>query len=611
MIGEALRFDFDRPAAMLRDRPEEQLLQKEGETAPGAADDKTAAAGPAPGATAVLDGLRPYQRAAIEGAQKVWAQGDRGALIVLPTGAGKTRTAGAVIHGWPGRCLWLTHMDTLVQQAQGDLQEVIGEYIDLEQAQFRAGGSRVVIGSVQTLARPARLRRFRPDTFGLIVVDEAHHAPAATYRKVLDYFTAAKVLMVTATPNRMDGKRLEKMAARAFTYGIGHGVYDGYLVQPAAALPSLDSVDLSQLKAKNGDFSDADLSKALDIDEVFSTVVRETMALAGERRTVLFWPSVELAHKAAAAFNDARPDCARAVDGGTMTDKDDKRGILRDHQAGRFQYLHNVGVTAEGYNDPGIECVVIVRPTKSRSAHAQWIGRGTRPLVDGGIDRYQTREERQAAIAASRKPTLLVIDFTTNTGRHGDLSSVVELLAGGADKAVVDEAKKIVKKRPGIRVDEALREGAAAVKARIEAEAKKAAKAKAMKLTWKTIDPFQALGVPMPPPEPGTALLRASGAQRDFLERAGIEVPDDLTHAAAQKLIGTVKARNAAGMASFKQIRVLKRLGVRAPERMYRATASRLMTAAALNKEAGRGYRLMPGELEAILNLGRDPGEEG
>lgn len=596
----SLAFDFSRPAPQLR-KPDPVSV--------------VPAAAPAFVSWEAM-GLRSYQGKALDG----WlatVETARGGVVVMATGTGKTLTAGALMKRWPElsrrwslspRCLWLTHMDTLVSQARDDLEKCIGEYIDIDQGKnaFAGKNAGVVIASLMTISRPARLNRFARDHFGLIVVDEAHHAAAATYRRVLDYFSSAKLMAITATPNRMDKASLDDVVGpRAFTYGILHGIDDGYLVPIRTAVAELSKLDLSKLKARGGDFSDHDLAGAMDNPEVFAAIVSGTLEHAKDRRTVAFFPSVEVAHVAAEAFNKAKPDCARAVDGGSYTDTDEKRRILRDHQEGRFQVLCNVGVAAEGYNDKGIGCVAIVRPTKSKSAHAQWVGRGTRPLADVDSDR-PSREARRARIASSSKPDLLVIDFTANSGKH-DLASVVDYMAGGADEETVKRAKKIAKKTPGIRVDEALAKAGKemeAVRAKRKAEAERIAKANAVTLTWKTVDPFKAMGTSIPQAKPGE--VRASRAQRELLERFRIECPPGLSFSQAQHLIRTFKARQKAGLATPGQVAKLRDKRVPAPERLSYITASRVLDALSANL-----WRPLQPDVLASIVGSNEPGSNG
>ena len=162
--------------------------------------------------------LRPYQAEAVEAAFTEWAEHDS-VLMVKATGLGKTVSFADIVARWSpdqGRILVMAHRDELVQQAVEKIDYHIDERPEVEMGERVAGRhgilarSNVVVTSVQTMSRPSRMGRFDPEEFGLLIIDEAHHAPAATYRRVVDYFSQGglKILGVTATPHRKDGKEL-------------------------------------------------------------------------------------------------------------------------------------------------------------------------------------------------------------------------------------------------------------------------------------------------------------------------------------------------------------------------------------------------------------------
>lgn len=155
-------------------------------------------------------GLRPYQRDAAAAVMGEFRD-KRSTLIVMATGLGKTQTFGAIAAVWPGRVLVLAHREELLDQARARLRQMTGEPVGLEQAGYWATGERIVVASVQTLVREQRRARFAKAPFGLIVVDEAHHTPAKSYRSILEAFPEARVLGVTATPDRGDGTALQEI----------------------------------------------------------------------------------------------------------------------------------------------------------------------------------------------------------------------------------------------------------------------------------------------------------------------------------------------------------------------------------------------------------------
>lgn len=528
-----------------------------------------------------VDGLRPYQREAVTRIGSELA-GNRSTLLVMATGTGKTQTFGAVAKHWPGRVLVLAHRDELIDQARSRLSKMTGEFVGVEQAERSALGERIVIGSVQTMCREARLKAFPVDRFGLVVVDEAHHAVARTYRKIIDHFASAKLLGVTATPDRADESAMGQVFDTvAFTYDIQDGIRDAYLCPVVVQQVQVDAIDLSAVKTTAGDLNQGQLDAVMASEEALHGIARPTMELSGDRRTILFTTSVDNAHRLAEVLNRYRGGCARAVDGTTSFDT--RRDLLRGHKAGEYQFLCNVGVLTEGYDDPAVACIAMARPTKSRALYAQCIGRGLRPFPG--------------------KADCLVLDFSGNSGRH-KLVSGLDILAGKWPDEVVERAKADAKKSPAMRSDEALARAAAAIEAEKQAEIAKRARIKA-KVDYKAniVDPFGVLGMsserehfPSGPLTPG---------QLDTLNKFRIDVPEGCSRVQASRLISNAIMRKAKGLATYRQVRALSKYGIPA-QQMYMATAGRLMDAIAKN-----GWKpIAPAEVSRIVNA-REVGEDG
>lgn len=534
-------------------------------------------------------GLRPYQVEAVAAIGEALKTA-RSTLLVMATGLGKTQVFGAVTAGWPkpGRVLVLAHRDELLDQARKRLQQMTGEYVDLEQAEFRASGSRIVVGSVQTLSRPKRLERFPQDAFELVIVDEAHHAIAATYRRVLDWFEHAKVLGVTATPDRQDEKGMHNVFETvAYKREIEDGIRDGYLCPIVVDRVRVAGVELAAVRTTAGDLNQGDLDAVMSTEKALHGVIDPTIEKAGTRRTIVFTTSVANAHRMAEIFNRYRIGCAQAVDGETATDK--RRAILAGHKRGDFQFLINVGVLTEGYDDPAVACVAMARPTKSRALYAQCAGRGLR--IHPG------------------KEDCLLLDFAGNSGRHL-LVSALDILGGKYTDEEVKAAKEIAEEKPGINGQEALEKAREelAEKARKAAEreaAKRAAiKAKKVNYTSERMNPFSFGGVAEgdqigSPPADHQQLAKLEGWY-------GKDVPPDCTSAQAERLIRAFRHRMAAGLCTYKQG---KQLGQRGYDtsRMRRETAHALMDAIVKN----HWRALDPSVSAEILNRGREPGSEG
>ncbi len=303
----------------------------------------------------------------------------------MATGTGKTtsfveRTRRCKLNG--GRTLILADRDELIRQPQRKL-EAIGIVADVEKARERAGlSAKVVIASVQSL-RGARLTRFPRDHFDLVIADEADLAMAPSWRAIIDHFATAKLLGVTATPIRADGQALgEIFDSVAYRYEIRDAIRDGYLAPIVARRVVLDGIDLSAVKTRGGDLAQDQLAAILETERAISGVVVPLIELARDRPTVVFGVDVAHAEALAAALNDRRPGCARAVSGDTA--QDERRGLLEAYERGEFQFLCNCALLCRGWDAPHTSCVAIARPTKSWALACQMAGRGTRLSPETG-----------------------------------------------------------------------------------------------------------------------------------------------------------------------------------------------------------------------------------
>ena len=370
--------------------------------------------------------LRPYQIDA--GAATVLSldKYDR-VCLVLATGLGKTVVFSQIANDWTdGRVLVIAHREELIHQAAKKLYEVTGEWPDIEMAdqwanELSSRRKRFVVASVQSL-HSGRLTGDRFRDFGLVVVDEGHHAheESSSYGKVLNHLwdknTGVKVLLVTATPNRHDGKKL-LTDHFSYVYTIREGVEDGYLTRPMSSIVVVESMDFSNIKDGRFDLNQTQLHEELEKERPLQEIVTATVEEAGDRKTLIFAASVAAAERMAEITNRLRPDSAAWISGNrNKFPSEVRKEIFRQFAEGSIQFLYNVGVATEGFDDPGIEMIAMARPTKSLSLYAQQIGRGTR-VLPGVIDGLNTREERLAAIAASRKPYLKVLDFVDNSRR--------------------------------------------------------------------------------------------------------------------------------------------------------------------------------------------------
>jgi superfamily II DNA or RNA helicase len=533
--------------------------------------------------------LRDYQRRALDALLGA-LRAHRSALLTLPTGAGKTVVMAELVRlaaGRGRRVLLLAHREELLAQAaEKFMQHVPGVRVRLEQACARvdmADVPDVVVASVQTLARANRLARFAPDAFALVLVDEAHHAVAEGYRRVLAHFGAAKVVGVTATADRLDGAPLGQVFACApFTYSIRDGIGDGWLVPIRQRRVVVESLDLSRVRTTAGDLNAADLERELVRDQVLHEVAAPLVELAGARQTLVFAVAVSQAH-ALAELIGVYGGRAAALDGAMP--RADRRTLLERFTAGELQYLVNVGVLTEGFDAPIASCVAVARPTKSRALYTQIVGRGTR-VLPGLVDQLDGAAARRAAIASSTKPHCLVLDFTSaNAGRHTLVSSIDVLAGTRVDDATRKHAERIAREQPDLDAGELL--DAAQADAALETAGPRRAKARA-RYSTQELDPFEVLG--LDPKRVAIArvdLRPATAAQCNLLMRWGLKLERGLDRGHATALLEQVQQRRAEGRCTIKQALQLARRGLN-PDVSFEDARE------ALDALAANGWRMPP-----------------
>jgi superfamily II DNA or RNA helicase len=560
--------------------------------------------------------MRAYQREALGAVKREW-QSAGSTLVVMPTGTGKTILFASLIRScFPGRALVLAHREELVFQAVDKIHKVTGFRCEVEMADYRAdlgaglfGGPQVVVSTIQTQCSGAdgggRMTRFDPGMFGLLIVDEAHHATAATYRRVIEYYRqnpALKVLGVTATPDRADEVALGQVYETvAFDYEILNAIEDGWLVPIQQQVVEVSGLDFSGVRTTAGDLNGADLARVMEEERNLHEIAGPTVEIVGDRRALVFAASVAHAERLCDIFNRHRAGCAGWVCG--KTDKDERRKTLAAFSAGNLQYVVNVGVLTEGFDDPGVEVVVMGRPTKSRSLYAQMVGRATRPLP-GLVDGVATADERRMAIGGSRKPACLVVDFVGNSGRHKLMTSADILGGNVSDEAV---AKAVAKaKQAGGPVDMAktLAEEEKALELERAREAARRAHLTA-KASWaaKQVNPFDVFQLSPVKARGWNTGKTLSGKQRAILAKAGID-PDSVDYAGGQQLLNEIFRRWDAGLCSYKQARVLRKNGYDGNQ--TREDASRI-----LDGIFGEKQKAENGKQTAEMGTGREFHHEG
>jgi superfamily II DNA or RNA helicase len=322
---------------------------------------------------------RPYQYEAVAALLAATARGVRRPLLVLPTGTGKTIVFALLVQRRCGRSLILAHRDELIQQAVDKLRLVDPTLpLGVVQAARDEHTAPTVVASVQTLSRRTRLSRLVPD-FQTIVIDEAHHAPAPTYRRILDYCRAwhpdGPLVGVTATPERGDHHSLRQVfEGIVYQKTLLEMMQAGYLVD-LRALQVLLQADFDGLRTQRGDFVDAELETLLLAANAPAQVLAAFQAHAGDRKALLFTPTVALAHAMAETFC-AVGIAVEALDGTTPLAT--RRAILHRLHTGATRVVANCAVLTEGFDEPSVDCIIIARPTQSAVLYQQMLGRGTR-----------------------------------------------------------------------------------------------------------------------------------------------------------------------------------------------------------------------------------------
>ena len=328
--------------------------------------------------------LRPYQRDAVEAVLSARREGVRRMLVCLPTGAGKTVVFAHLARLARRPVLVIAHREELLEQARAKLVKALGDesVVAVEQGARRADVSaRVVVCSVRSLRTERLARLIAGRDAGLVIYDECHHAAADDNLRVLrelGCFDAAwegTLVGFTATTSRGDGRGLDDVFERiVYARTLPEMIADEYLV-PLRGYRISTGADLSRLSGRGADFVVEELAEAVDIEERNALVARSIQELARDRRTIAF--CVTVAH----AQHLKRSLQALGVRAATVwgdMESDLRAKTLRDFAAGKVQVLTNVAVLTEGFDDPGVACVAMARPTRSEGLYAQCVGRGTR-----------------------------------------------------------------------------------------------------------------------------------------------------------------------------------------------------------------------------------------
>lgn len=331
-------------------------------------------------------GLRRYQEQAIEALYEMWQEEhNRRLAIVLPTGGGKTvvfaHLADRVLKAAPeGRVLVLVHTDELVRQAVKKINDHAPDLVvGIVKGKENNVTADVIVASVQTLKNPRRLAQVR--NVVTVIVDECHHAVAASYMTILTHFgcfspDGARAVGFTATLVRGDDKSLGLVWQDvAFSRDISWMVRKEYLIPPRGIAVEVPDLNLANVKTTKKDFREGELGEAIAESLAPEKVVEAWNEHAKGRKTLLFAPTVASATVFAEEF-EAAGISAEVVHGGLKQEERD--AILDRHRSGATKIVCNCMVLTEGYDDPEVDCIIVARPTKSKGLYIQIVGRGLR-----------------------------------------------------------------------------------------------------------------------------------------------------------------------------------------------------------------------------------------
>ena len=486
--------------------------------------------------------LRTYQIQAKESIKQAWSEVDK-TLLVLPTGTGKTivfAKLAAELVSEGKRILILAHRGELLDQAADKIATVTGLGCAVEKADKTAKGEwyRITVGSVQSLMRKNRLNQFKSDYYNVIIIDEAHHCLSDSYQRVLSYFSSAKILGVTATPDRGDKKSLGQFfETLAYEYTLPKAIKEGYLSKIKALTIPL-KIELGKLSTQAGDFKLSELDGALA--PYICSIAEQMKDHCFERKTVVFLPLIATSQKMCEVLN-ANGFRAAEVNG---TSKD-RSEILQDFAAGKYNILCNSMLLTEGWDCPSVDCIVCLRPTKIRSLYCQIVGRGTR--INPG------------------KEDLLLLDFLWHSEKH-ELCRPAHIIAESKDVADIMTQKLEEAQGTALDIEELEQEAKGdAIAEREEALAKQLEGMKHRKR--KLVDPLQYEmsiqdeDLTNYTPSFGWEMAPASDKQIKALENKGIS-PDVIECAGkASLMLDRLNKRKKEGLTTPKQIRFLENKG--------------------------------------------------
>lgn len=549
--------------------------------------------------------IRPYQEDANDAFMRSTTQRD---LIVMSTGTGKTVTGLRIAKNF-ARVLWFAHRKELIDQPAQALQLVdpLRRY-GIVKADRNEFSRSIVFASIQTAQQERRLEQLVRERFDLVVVDEAHHALSDGY---VDSLTALgcfdpsgpRLLGLTATPERGDGGGLDDVFERiVFQLGITTAIEQGYLVSPTVIEHPIN-LDLDKISRSGGDFNVAQLDTALMNAGIVDEIVVAFERHASDAKSIIFTVSVDQAEMTAASLR-SRGHAVEAVSGAMSQLA--RESVLRRLKSGELKAVVNCMVLTEGFDEPSVSCLLLARPTQSKSLMIQMVGRGLR-LYPG-------------------KPDCRVIDLVGVSKRHSLIQAAVLFGALPEDDPRMIEARERVsetdpeeywRKRYGAQIagvraaprsalNWVLSDGKwlmgggvygtvrmvpAGEQWAVDVVGNKLTKVQRLPLSDRAVDLETAQAIAEDYVRRVTPIARlteiaaenrhlsATDAQVKILKRAGIRKAEALTRGTAADLITQIQERKATEPASPKQVAMLRRMGFKVDHPLTKQEAARMFGA--------------------------------
>ena len=370
--------------------------------------------------------LRDYQKSAVASVLSAARAGQKKIVVCQPVGSGKTEVI-AELCRLARRPLVVAPLIDLMRQARDRLQLRLGEKCDIEQGGMRAEylqglRRRIVVGSRDSLLSNGRYKAKAYDDVSLVVIDECHVGITPSLQQMLDYYEGrgATIVGFSATPYKGKGRPLRYWPRPQVVYSLMDGISDGYLVGPKCFLSEAKSLDMTLVDEVAGEWDKKQLAAVLTAEHVVQEISSLVLQTHNQEPSVVYAANVWQAKLLAEVFD--RYGCKVSIVHSKQNIVERKEN-MDAFLTGQSKIILNVGILGFGWDHPELRNIYMAAPTRSLSRYEQRLGRGTRPLP-GVIDPDMTRDERLAAIAASKKPCFNIYDITDSSRSHQLLNAL-------------------------------------------------------------------------------------------------------------------------------------------------------------------------------------------